>query len=94
MLGAGFDCASRAEIEQVVGLGVAADRIIFANTVKMRSHLAFARQSGVAKLTFDDANELGKIRECYPEAELVLRILPPPSRFLHFIISLINIRQK
>ena len=65
MLGAGFDCASRAEIEQVLGLGVAADRIIFANTVKMRSHLAFARLSGVAEVTFDDANELEKIRECY-----------------------------
>ena len=94
MLGAGFDCASRAEMEQVLGLGVAADRIIFANTVKMRSPLAFARQSGVAKVTFDDANELEKIRECYPEAELVLRILPPPSRWLDFICYNILFRQK
>ena len=79
-LGTGFDCASRAEIEQVLSLGVAPERIIFANPCKMKSHIEFARAKGVAMMTFDDEHEMEKIKEHYPEAKLVLRILPPPSK--------------
>ena len=79
-LGTGFDCASRAEIEQVLSLGVAPERIIFANPCKMKSHIEFARDQGVAMMTFDDEHEMEKIRKHYPEAKLVLRILPPPSK--------------
>ena len=79
-LGTGFDCASRAEMEQVLGLGVAPQRIIFANPCKMKSHIEFAREKGVAMMTFDDQHEMEKIREHYPEAKLVLRILPPASK--------------
>ena len=67
-------------MEQVLGLGVAPHRIIFANTCKMKSHIEFAREKGVAMMTFDDQHEMEKIREHYPEAKLVLRILPPASR--------------
>ena len=79
-LGTGFDCASRAEIEQVLSLGVAPERIIFANPCKMKSHIEFARDQGVAMMTFDDEHEMEKIRKHYPGAKLVLRILPPPSK--------------
>lgn len=34
MLGAGFDCASKQEIEQVLSIGVSPKRIIFANPTK------------------------------------------------------------
>lgn len=79
-LGTGFDCASRAEIEQVLSLGVAPERIIFANPCKMKSHIEFARDKGVAMMTFDDEHEMEKIKKHYPDAKLVLRILPPPSK--------------
>ena len=80
LLGTGFDCASRAEIEQVLGLGVSPNRIIFANPCKMKSHIEFARDNNVAMMTFDDEHEMIKIKDLYPEAKLILRILPPPTK--------------
>lgn len=73
-LGTGFDCASRNEIERVLALGVSSDRIIYANPSKPPSHLRFAKQKGVDKMTFDNADELMKIKDIFPDAKLVLRI--------------------
>ncbi|KAF5206210.1 Ornithine decarboxylase [Thalictrum thalictroides] len=42
-MGTGFDCASQAEIEAVIGIGVSPDRIIFASTCKPETHLNYAR---------------------------------------------------
>jgi len=69
-----FDCASMGEIRTVMSLGVAADRIIFANPVKLPSHLAFARTNRVKIMTFDNEFELHKVKRIYPAAQLVLRI--------------------
>ncbi|KAE8695433.1 Ornithine decarboxylase [Hibiscus syriacus] len=41
-LGTGFDCASSAEIETVLSLGVSPDRIVFANPCKPVSHIKYA----------------------------------------------------
>lgn len=46
----------------------------------MKSHIEFARDKGVAMMTFDDEHEMEKIKKHYPDAKLVLRILPPPSK--------------
>ncbi|XP_075998175.1 ornithine decarboxylase-like [Genypterus blacodes] len=73
-LGTGFDCASKAEIQQVLSLGVAADRIIFAHTIKPRSHVKYAHTHGVQMMTFDSEGELSKILQCHPSAKLVLRL--------------------
>lgn len=78
-LGCNFDCASLAEIQLVQSLAVSADRIIFANPVKMVSHLIGARQVEVKRMTFDNEDELNKIAQHYPEAELVLRIITDDS---------------
>lgn len=72
--GAGFDCASEAEIEAVLELGVTPDRIIFANPCKPLAHISYARDKGVLKTTFDNLSELEKMRSIFPEAQLVLRI--------------------
>lgn len=40
--GAGFDCASAAEIDLVLGLGVPADRIVYAHPCKPLSHIRHA----------------------------------------------------
>jgi len=79
-LGTGFDCASKAEIEQVLAMGVDPSRIVYANPCKMRSHIKYAREENVAKMTFDNEEELLKIKEFYPDAQLIIRILPPPSK--------------
>jgi len=45
-LGAGFDCASKAEIQTVLDLGVSPHRIIFANPCKQASNIKYAYKKG------------------------------------------------
>jgi len=78
-LGAGFDCASSDEMDRVMSMGVSADRIIFANPCKMATQITHARQLGVMRMTFDNEDELLKVAQNYPEAELVLRIATDDS---------------
>ncbi|KAI8368735.1 ornithine decarboxylase [Blakeslea trispora] len=81
-LGCGFDCASKQEIQQVLDLGVDANRIIYANPCKQASFIRYAAQQNVSRMTFDNAEELHKIKKFYPDAELVLRILTDDSMSL------------
>lgn len=73
-LGASFDCASKGEISKILALGVAPERIIFANPMKPSSHLRYANSNNVKTMTFDSDTELHKIRKLCPDAKLVLRI--------------------
>ena len=74
-LGCGFDCASQAELSQVVGrMGVSPGRVIFANPCKRPADIALARRLGVARTTFDTECELLKIAAAYPSAGCVLRL--------------------
>lgn len=75
-MGAGFDCASKGEISQVMNLGVDVSRIIYANPCKQRSFIKYAAKRGVDMMTFDNEAELVKVKEIFPRARLVLRILP------------------
>ena len=81
-LGTGFDCASKAEIEQVLALGVDPSRIIYAQPCKTKSYVRYAAQQGVKQMTFDNADELYKIKAHFPDAELFLRILTDDSSSL------------
>ncbi|KAI7899480.1 ornithine decarboxylase [Cokeromyces recurvatus] len=81
-LGCGFDCASKQEIQQVLDLGVDPSRIIYANPCKQASFIRYAAQHNVSRMTFDNAEELHKIKKLYPDAELVLRILTDDSMSL------------
>lgn len=81
-LGTGFDCASQAEIEQVLNLGVDPARIIYAQPCKTKSYIRYAARVGVKQMTFDNADELYKISHFYSDAELVLRILTDDSTSL------------
>ena len=73
-LGSNFDCASPAEIQQVLAEGVSPERILYANPCKRTEDIVFARVCGVSTTTFDSECELGKIAKFYPECKLVLRI--------------------
>ncbi|KAF2221536.1 pyridoxal-dependent decarboxylase [Elsinoe ampelina] len=81
-LGTGFDCASKAEIEQVLRLGVSPDRIIYAQPCKTKSFVRYAAKENVRQMTFDNADELYKIKDIYPNAKLFLRILTDDSASL------------
>lgn len=84
LLGMSFDCASSAEINQVLSLPTAPrpDRIIFANPCKPASFVRAAQQNGVEMMTFDNADELHKIKRYSPNAKLVLRMLTDDSKSL------------
>jgi ornithine decarboxylase len=81
-LGTGFDCASKAEIEQVLDMGVDPSRIIYAQPCKTNSYVRFVANQGVKQMTFDNADELRKIAKLFPAAELFLRILTDDSSSL------------
>ncbi|CDW55309.1 ornithine decarboxylase [Trichuris trichiura] len=74
ILGCNFDCASKGEIESVMKLGVTADRIIYANPCKTASHIQHAASRGVRLMTFDNEQELCKVKKLYPSGHLLLRI--------------------
>ncbi|KAL4913442.1 pyridoxal-dependent decarboxylase [Aspergillus aurantiobrunneus] len=81
-LGNGFDCASKAEIDMALDTGVDPSRIIYAQPCKTKSYLRHAAKVGVKQMTFDNTDELYKIKACFPEAELYLRILTDDSTSL------------
>lgn len=76
-LGAGFDVASGRElrlVEDALPASVMDSRVIFANPVKNVLDLRNAVQCGVSLMTFDSAEELRKIAQHAPHAQLLLRI--------------------
>lgn len=72
--GAGFDCATKKEIHEILALGVSPEKIIYSHTAKQISHLKFAAEKNVLKMTFDCEQELHKIKKFHPSAEVILRI--------------------
>lgn len=79
-MGGGFDCASKAEIELCMSLGVPAEDIIFANPCKQRNHLRHAEAAGVNMVTFDNEAEIIKVRDTAPQTKMVLRIITDDSK--------------
>ena len=47
------------------------DNIVFANPVKLPSHISHAAEREVSLMTFDSQDELLKIKKLYPQARLV-----------------------
>jgi ornithine decarboxylase len=73
-LGSSFDVASDGEMLDLAAMGVAPERIIYANPIKTASGLATARKTGVRKFTFDSENEISRIAEVIPGGTVLLRI--------------------
>jgi len=78
-LGANFDCASENEIQQLLNINISPERIIYSNPIKSITHLQYAKKVGVDLMTFDNDEELLKIKTHYSEARLVLRIITDDS---------------
>ncbi len=49
-------------------MGIGPERIIFANTTKAVSHIRYAAANGVDLMTFDNEEELHKIKRYFPDA--------------------------
>ncbi|NXP61184.1 AZIN2 inhibitor, partial [Chloropsis cyanopogon] len=73
-LGAGFACANKAEISQVQGIGVPADRIFYSSPCKQVAHIRYAASHGVRLMAFDNEVELSKVARSHPRARMLLGI--------------------
>jgi len=73
-MGFGFDCASRKEMQMVLGRGVKPERIVYAHPCKRPEDLAFAHKNGIHMMTVDNVLEVEKIARMDPQARLLLRI--------------------
>ncbi|ORX63929.1 hypothetical protein BCR32DRAFT_213216 [Anaeromyces robustus] len=81
-MGTGFDCASKGEISKMLSYGVPPNKIIYANPCKQNSHIRFAAANGVEMMTFDNIDELYKVKKYHPNAKMVLRVLTDDSNSL------------
>ncbi|MEQ9694034.1 type III PLP-dependent enzyme [Shimia sp. SDUM112013] len=77
--GCGFDAASRGEIELCLSQGAQPSRISFGNTIKRPSDIAFAYGAGVRLFAADAEEELDKIAENAPGAQVYIRLLVTES---------------
>ncbi|KAE9554528.1 hypothetical protein FO519_002284 [Halicephalobus sp. NKZ332] len=74
-LGCGFDCASEGEISKVLNLDITGPKnIIYAHPSKVKKSLSFADALGVNMMTFDNVEELFKVKKFHKHPEMVLRI--------------------
>lgn len=55
-------------MRNIVDLGVNPSRIIYAHTVKPKSHIKEAAALGVKTMTFDSESELYKVKSIFPTA--------------------------
>lgn len=72
--GSGFEIASLGELEVLKKCGISADRIIFSNPVKIKSHIAAAYAYGIRTFAFDSESELVKLNEFAPGSVVYLRL--------------------
>jgi ornithine decarboxylase len=70
----GYDIASLGEFEQLQGLGVASDRMLYSNPVKIPEHIDKTYQQGINYYAFDSIDEINKLAELAPGANVYLRL--------------------
>jgi ornithine decarboxylase len=75
--GAGFEIASIAELDVLLGLGVPAAELFYSNPMKSRESIAYAAAKGVEWFVVDSVDELRRVHEIKPDAKQYLRIATP-----------------
>ena len=75
--GTGFEIASTAELDLLLGLGVPAAEVFYSNPVKSRDSIAYAAAKGVEWFVVDSVDELRRVHEIKPDAKQYLRIATP-----------------
>ncbi|KAF5304674.1 hypothetical protein FQA39_LY09451 [Lamprigera yunnana] len=73
-LGVNFDCATKFEMQRVLALEVDPSRIVYAHTTKLPTFLKYAKQNNIDLVTFDNEEELYKMKEIVPNARTLIRI--------------------
>ena len=72
--GSCFDIASRYELDQMLALGVSADRLSYGNTIKKAKDIAYAYEKGIRLYATDSESDLRKIAENAPGSKVFFRI--------------------
>jgi ornithine decarboxylase len=72
--GSYFDVASDGEMMQLTSMGIAPERMVYANPVKTQSGLMTAKKLGVNHFTFDSDTEIAKMAESAPGGKVLLRV--------------------
>jgi ornithine decarboxylase len=75
--GAGFEIASTAELDLLLGLGVPAAEVFYSNPMKSRDAISYAASKGVEWYVVDSLDEMKRIFEVKPDAKQYLRIAAP-----------------
>lgn len=79
-IGSRFDCASRGEIELCLSQGARPAHISYGNTIKRVSDIAYAYNAGIRLFAADAEEELDKIAEHAPGAEVYIRLVVEASQ--------------
>ncbi|MGZ9809713.1 type III PLP-dependent enzyme [Pseudoroseicyclus sp. H15] len=74
-LGSHFDAASKGEVELCLSLGAKPHQISFGNTIKRARDIAWAHEHGITLFAADSAEELEKIAENAPGAQVYIRLI-------------------
>ena len=74
-LGSHFDAASRQEIAMCLAAGATPDQVSFGNTIKRASDIAWAYDQGIRLFAADAVEELEKIAENAPGAQVYIRLI-------------------
>lgn len=69
-----MDCASKAEIQLALSLGLAPHEIVYSNPVKEDKDIQWAARKGVTLTTADTIDELRKIQQIAPKMKILWRI--------------------
>lgn len=79
-LGSNFDAASRGEIEICLSQGARPDQVSFGNTIKRPVDIAWAHAAGITLFAADADEELEKIAEHAPGAQVYIRLIVEVSQ--------------
>lgn len=74
-LGSYFDIASTYELDRVLDLGVAPDRVSFGNTIKKARHIREAYEKGVRLFTSDCQADIRNLAKEAPGSRVFIRLL-------------------
>lgn len=76
-LGMGFEVSSEGELDVLSTLNVKPDRIISSNPVKSLKFLRMAADYGISYFAFDSAEEIQKLVQYIPQANVYVRLSVP-----------------
>jgi len=73
--GSNFDIATVYELDQLLKLGVSAERMSYGNTIKKEADIAYAFEKGIRLFATDSESDLSKIARQAPKSRVFFRLL-------------------